>query len=160
MIKPGARIGVYLALPDELSLQPFIELAWQRGCHLFVPHITHARCGQMAFYPLRVDSRLQAHRWGMPQLLNTGRQIWRSDRLDVVLVPLLGFDAQGNRLGMGGGFYDRHFARLARVRRRHRPHLIGVAYACQEVARLNSQPHDVRLEQIVTERGIVRAQMR
>ena len=160
MIKPGTRIGVYLAVSGELNLRPFIEVAWQRGCQLFVPHITHARRRQMAFFPLVADSRLQTHRWGMPQLVNAGRQISRSDCLDVVLVPLLGFDAQGNRLGMGGGFYDRHFARLTRARRWHRPHLIGVAYACQQVSRLSSQPHDVQLEQIVTERGVLRVQMR
>jgi 5-formyltetrahydrofolate cyclo-ligase len=157
MIRPGARIGVYLALPGELSLQPFIDLALQRGCRLFVPHITHARRRQMAFYPLLADSRLQAHRWGMPQLRDAGRQIWRSDRLDVVLVPLLGFDAQGNRLGMGGGFYDRHFARLTRAKHWRRPRLLGVAYACQQLSRLESQPHDVRLEEIVTDRGLLRA---
>jgi 5-formyltetrahydrofolate cyclo-ligase len=160
MIKPGARLGVYLALPGELNLQPFIELAWQRGCQLFVPHITHAGRRQMSFYRLQPGSRLRTHRWGMPQLHAVARQPpCRADRLDVVLVPLVGFDARGNRLGMGAGFYDRHFARLSRAMR-WRPHLIGVAYACQEVVSLDSQPHDVRLEQIVTERGIRRAQTR
>jgi len=161
LIKPGARIGVYLALPGELSLQPFIELAWQRGCQLFVPHITHTRRRQMKFYPLQRGSRLQTHRWGMPQLHAAARhQACPADRLDVVLVPLVGFDAHGNRLGMGAGFYDRHFARLSRARYWHRPHLLGVAYACQEIPTLDTQPHDVRLEQIVTERDIRRAQTR
>lgn len=159
LIKPGARIGVYLALPAELNLQPFIELAWRRGCRLFVPHISHARRKQMRFYRLQPGSRLQAHDWGMPQLRDIERQQYcPSDRLDVVLVPTVGFDIRGNRLGMGGGFYDRHFARLSRAARWRRPHLIGVAYACQEVARLDTQPHDVRLELIVTEHAIFRAQ--
>jgi 5-formyltetrahydrofolate cyclo-ligase len=159
LIKPGARIGVYLALPGELNLQPFIELAWMRGCRVFVPHISHARRKQMAFYPLQPGSPLQAHDWGMPQLRDVEhQQRCPTDRLDVVLVPTVGFDTRGNRLGMGGGFYDRHFARLSRAGRWHRPHLIGVAYACQEVARLETQPHDVRLELIVTERAIFRAQ--
>jgi 5-formyltetrahydrofolate cyclo-ligase len=161
MIRPGASIGVYLALPDELQLQPFIELAWRRNCRLFVPHIIHARRRRMAFYQLLPDSRLQTHRWGMSQLLNVDQQVaWRGAQLDVVLVPLLGFDVYGNRLGMGGGFYDRHFTRLSRVSHWRRPHLIGVGYACQEIPQLHSQPHDVQLEQIITERGIQRARPR
>jgi len=158
LIRPGARVGVYLALPGELNLQPFIKLAWQRGCRVFVPHITQARRRQMNFFPLFPHSPLQTHRWGMPELHATARmQRCPASHLDVVLVPLVGFDAFGNRLGMGAGFYDRHFARLSRATQWRRPHLLGVAYACQQVVALNTQPHDVRLEQIVTERGILHA---
>lgn len=161
LIKPGARIGVYLAFPGELSLQPFIALAWSRRCQLFVPHITHRGRRQMAFYRLLPNSPLQVHDWGMAQLRNVARQQqYDTRRLDVVLVPTVGFDAYGNRLGMGGGFYDRHFARLTRIGSWRRPRLIGVAYACQEVARLDTQPHDVRLALIVTERALFRAQTR
>jgi 5-formyltetrahydrofolate cyclo-ligase len=159
LIKPGARIGVYLALPGELSLQPFMAMAWARHCQLFVPHITHARRKLMAFYQIQPGSPLQLHNWGMPQLRNVGQQQrYDTGRMDVVLVPTVGFDAYGNRLGMGAGFYDRHLARLGRTGCWRHPHLVGVAYSRQEVDKLESQPHDVRLEQIVTERAICRAQ--
>lgn len=157
LCKPGTRIGIYLALPGELDLQPFIERAWARRCQLFAPHITSARRREMAFYPLTADSALQLHRWGMPQLRHAQRQPISSITLDVVLVPLVGFDANGNRLGMGAGFYDRHFARLSRQQRWRRPHLIGVAFACQQVAALPQQAHDVALEWVITERELIRA---
>jgi 5-formyltetrahydrofolate cyclo-ligase len=157
LIKPGARIGIYLALPGELSLQPFIERAWARGCQLFVPHITHTGRRQMAFYPFTPTSRLQTRQWNIPQLRDIQQQR-RIDTatLDAVLVPVVAFDKHGNRLGMGAGFYDRHFARLRRTPRWQRPHLVGIAYSVQEVIELNAHPHDVRLELIATERAIVR----
>ncbi|MGC3980008.1 MAG: 5-formyltetrahydrofolate cyclo-ligase [Steroidobacteraceae bacterium] len=155
--RPGVHIGVYLALPGELDLQPFIELAWRRGCRVFVPHITNQRRRQMSFYPLQPDSRLQLHEWQIPQLRNIRQHhSIPTLRLDAVLTPLLGFDALGHRLGMGAGFYDRHFARLGRSQRFRRPRLIGVAYACQQVPLLTRQPHDVGLDLIVTERAIIR----
>lgn len=159
LIKPGARIGIYLAMRDELDLHVFIKIAQQRRCQLFVPHVTHLRRRQMRFYRLHPDSRLQVHRWGMPQL-RVVRQPIASSMLDVVLVPLLGFDARGNRLGMGAGFYDRHFARLQRSTRWRRPRLMGVAYACQELPALLNQKHDVKLDYLVTERGRMRIAMR
>jgi 5-formyltetrahydrofolate cyclo-ligase len=160
-IKPGARIGIYLAMPGELDLAPFIKLAWLRHCQLFVPHITHARRRQMVFAHFTPASRLRNHQWGMTQLSGSPSAI-ASLMLDVVLVPLVGFDGSGNRLGMGAGFYDRHFARLRRNQQyeRHwrRPHLMGVAYACQQVTALPPQAHDVRLDAVVTERGWVRGE--
>jgi 5-formyltetrahydrofolate cyclo-ligase len=73
--------------------------------------------------------------------------------LDLVLVPLVGFDARGNRLGMGGGFYDRHFAFLRNRQAWRRPLLIGIAFDVQRVPRLSGASHDVPLWGIVTERG-------
>jgi 5-formyltetrahydrofolate cyclo-ligase len=161
LFKAGARIGIYLALPGELNLQPFIEHAWARGCRLFVPHITHARRRTMAFYRFTPISRLRIGQWRIPQLCNIhSQQRIDTAMLDAVLVPTVAFDRHGNRLGMGAGFYDRHFARLLRTPGWQRPHLIGVAYACQEVPALGAQPHDVRLELIATERAIFRSDHR
>jgi 5-formyltetrahydrofolate cyclo-ligase len=160
LFKPGARIGIYLALPGELSLQVLIEQAWARGCRCCA---THHSCppqtdGVLSFTPA---SRLYTGPWRIPQLRDLHRQ-QKIDTatLDAVLVPTVAFDPLGNRLGMGAGFYDRHFARLRRTPGWQRPHLIGVAYACQQVAVLGTQPHDVRLEMIATECTLLRAQRR
>ena len=68
---------------------------------------------------------------------------------DIVLVPLLGFDKHGTRLGYGGGYYDRTLARLEK-----RPRLVGFAFARQEVDHIPRQAHDVPLDAIVTELGV------
>lgn len=156
LVKPGARIGVYLALPGELNLRAFIKAAWARRCQLFVPHVTSIRRRQMAFYRYAPHHALQVNHWGIPQLRRPRQQqCIPSIMLDAVLVPIVGFDRHGHRLGMGAGFYDRHFAHLRRLRCWRRPHLIGVAYACQEVPVLDAQAHDVGLELVVTERAMI-----
>jgi 5-formyltetrahydrofolate cyclo-ligase len=68
---------------------------------------------------------------------------------DVILMPLLGFDRHGTRLGYGGGYYDRTLARLPR-----RPRLIGFAFARQELDHIPRDAHDVPLDAIVTELGV------
>lgn len=160
LIKPGARIGIYLAMRDELSLDAFIRVARLRRCQLFIPNITHQRRRQMRFYQLYAHSRLQLHGWGIPQLRTMREPPTASIMLDLVLVPLLGFDARGNRLGLGGGFYDRHFARLQRNNHWRRPRLMGVGYACQQLPALDSEQHDVRLDYIVTEAKCMRVASR
>jgi 5-formyltetrahydrofolate cyclo-ligase len=74
--------------------------------------------------------------------------------LHLVLVPLVGFDPRGHRLGMGAGFYDRHFAFLRHRRAWRRPLLIGVAFEAQKVSRLAESGHDVQLDGVVTESGV------
>jgi 5-formyltetrahydrofolate cyclo-ligase len=74
--------------------------------------------------------------------------------LDLVLAPLVAFDAHGNRLGMGGGFYDRSFAYLLRHTRWLRPRLIGLAYDFQRQSRLPSQAWDVPLQAIATDQHL------
>lgn len=70
----------------------------------------------------------------------------------LVLVPLLGFDATGQRLGWGKGYYDRCLAGAATAAR---PFAVGIAFACQRVAAIPSEPHDVRLDAVLTERGLL-----
>ena len=76
--------------------------------------------------------------------------------LEVVFMPLVGFDGEGNRLGMGKGFYDRAMSFRLRHPRSRRPLLVGLAFACQQVDSLPARPHDVPLDMLISERGILR----
>ncbi|MGM0517264.1 MAG: 5-formyltetrahydrofolate cyclo-ligase [Pseudomonadota bacterium] len=76
--------------------------------------------------------------------------------LDALLIPLVGFDPHGNRLGMGAGFYDRALA----GRRGRRPLAIGVAFDCQRVESLPTDPWDQPLDYIVTDAGLIDARRR
>lgn len=67
---------------------------------------------------------------------------------DLIIMPLLGFDARGTRLGYGGGYYDRTLARLQK-----RPRLIGLAFASQELEAIPRESHDIPLDMVVTEQG-------
>ena len=154
LLKPQLRIAVYLAMPDELDLHAFIARAMARHCHLYVPHILNKVQRQMRFVPLLRNSRLSRHSWGMQQLQHAPRKVIGLRQLDMVLVPTVGFDIHGNRLGMGAGFYDRHLACL-RHSRWQRPRLIGVAYASQQVERIPALPHDITLPRVMTEQGLI-----
>jgi 5-formyltetrahydrofolate cyclo-ligase len=76
--------------------------------------------------------------------------------LDLVFLPLLGFDRGGLRLGTGGGYYDRAFAFRQLRRSWHAPRLVGLGYAFQEVEGLTAAAHDVLLDAVVTEEGVIR----
>jgi 5-formyltetrahydrofolate cyclo-ligase len=74
--------------------------------------------------------------------------------LDLVFLPLVGFDSHGMRLGMGGGYYDRTFAFLNLRTAWRAPRLVGIAYEFQHIDRIEPAPHDVRLDAVVTEDGL------
>ncbi|KFL35974.1 hypothetical protein N788_06775 [Arenimonas donghaensis DSM 18148 = HO3-R19] len=105
--------------------------------------------GQLRFAPWRAGDPLVNNRFGIPEPDVDPASTLAPEALTLVLVPLVGFDRAGNRLGMGGGYYDRSFAF-----RRHAaapPSLVGVAYACQEVPALAHEDWDVPLDAVATE---------
>jgi 5-formyltetrahydrofolate cyclo-ligase len=135
----GHRVAAFLGMPGEVDLRPCFAPAWRRGIQLYVPHIISLRDRTMAL---------------VPQGGSRGRIPVR--HLDTILVPLVGFDAHGHRLGMGAGFYDRALRpRLDRSQPFRRPRLIGVAYSVQQVERLDPAPWDVALDLVVTEHGVL-----
>ena len=77
------------------------------------------------------------------------------DDIDLVLVPLLGFDRRGNRLGAGAGYYDRSFAFLKEKPRPAQPLLVGIGYHFQELPQLTPQPWDVALDFVATDRELI-----
>lgn len=155
--QPGARVAAFLGMPGEVDLRPCFGPAWQRGVRIFVPHILNTRNGTMAFVPLHPDAPLHPNRFGIAEPQGDARQRIPVRHLDTILVPLVGFDDHGHRLGMGAGFYDRALQpRRDRTQVYRRPRLIGVAYSVQQVEQLDPAPWDVALDLVVTERGILR----
>lgn len=141
------RIAVYLAVGSELDTRPLIDALLDAHRQLFVPKVRDA--GTMHLVRMRSDTSLRRGRHGIaaPGKL-TPRALPRA--LDVILVPLLAFDAQGRRLGSGGGYYDRLLAQ----RQGSRPLLVGYAYAMQQLAAVPEEVWDRRLDAVITERGI------
>jgi 5-formyltetrahydrofolate cyclo-ligase len=147
------RIGLYAALPWELDTAPLIALAASRGCRVFLPCIDRRRASRaMRFAPLQ--GRLEYNRLGIAEPEAT--EVLAARWLDVVFLPLVGFDRTGMRLGAGGGFYDRAFAFRQLRSIWHAPRLIGLAYAFQEVAGIGAAAHDVLMDAVVTEEGFAR----
>jgi 5-formyltetrahydrofolate cyclo-ligase len=147
------RIAAYAALPWELDATPLVALAASRGSRIYLPRIARSRSAPgMRFVELRGPSR--HNRFGIAEPVGSGTVGARW--LDVVFLPLVGFDRCGLRLGTGGGFYDRAFE-FRHYRRCWRgPLLVGVAYAFQEVEGITPAPHDVPMDMVVTETEIIR----
>lgn len=145
-------IAVYLPNDGEMDLWPLIRHAWHQGKHCYLPVVGHRHTHRLWFAPFTNETALYQNRYGIaePQHHNKARD-FPLRRLDLVLMPLVGFDTQGNRLGMGGGYYDRSFAFLHRHSRWRKPRLMGAAYDFQCQPQLEAQPWDVPLNAIVTE---------
>jgi 5-formyltetrahydrofolate cyclo-ligase len=156
LARPGRRIGAYMAVRGEASVAGFIATALARGASVYLPKIALARAGTMHLLPIGGPRELAAGAYGIPSPSSPVTRRARPRELDVVLVPLLGFDSRGHRLGMGAGFYDRWLRRRRDQRAWRRPLLIGVGFAIQELPAIRRHAWDVRLDAIVTERGVVR----
>ncbi len=135
--RPGTRISAFHPFDGEIDPSVAIRRARALGCRVYYPVITCLRARRMRFVePGDAGDTIDA-RW-----------------LDLVLMPLVGFDAHGNRLGMGAGFYDRKFAFLRHRRAWRRPLLLGIAFESQRMERFDAAPHDVPLWGVVTERAV------
>jgi len=136
--KPGTRISAFQPFDGEIDPGVVLRRARAIGCTVYFPVVTNLRARRMRFVaPADGGGATISPRW-----------------LDLVLVPLVGFDPRGHRLGMGAGLYDRHFAFLRHRHAWRRPLLVGVAFETQKVERLAEAEHDVQLHGVVTERGV------
>ena len=152
-IKKGQKIGVYWPMGSELRLNGFVRAAQKRGAKLYLPYIA-PRSRRMWFTPYPADEAKQERKRGraklhVPQF--TGRKT-RVHGLSILLVPIVGMDREGYRLGQAGGYYD---ATLAAMKYRLQAKTIGVGFACQLVDTLPREPHDLPLDGFVSESGVL-----
>src|SRR3984893_2483384 len=152
-LRPSWRIALYASLPDELDATPLIELARARGCRLYLPRIDRHSLGRKMQF-VAMDGRQRSNRLGIAE--PEGSQIIGARWLDVVFLPLVGFDSRGVRLGTGGGYYDRAFAFRRWRKVWHTPQLVGLAYSFQQLEAIIPAAHDVLLDAVVTEKGVIR----
>jgi len=150
------RIGVYRSSDGEIDPFPLLRLAHARHKLGFLPVLRPHSRGKLWFLPYRPGDPLIDNRFGIPEPRARNQRTRLPVALDLLVVPLVGFDASCNRLGMGGGYYDRTLAYLHRRQYWHRPRLIGVAHECQRVAALIPNPWDIPLDLVATEERIYR----
>lgn len=152
-VRRARRVAVYLPQDGEIDPRPIADWLYARRVLVCLPVIDPIARGsqRLRFAPWHPDTRFAANRFGIPEPVAV-RSVpgWT---LDLVLLPLVGFDAVGHRLGMGGGFYDRSFD--LRRPRANRPRLIGIAHDLQQVDALPAAAHDVPLHGIATERRFI-----
>ncbi|WP_027857479.1 5-formyltetrahydrofolate cyclo-ligase [Marinobacterium jannaschii] len=145
------HIAVYLPNDGEIDLQPLIRLCWQLGKKTYLPVLHPVKHNSLWFVPYSAKTRLVKNIYKIPEPVVLGepkQPIWA---LDLVLLPLVAFDADGNRMGMGGGYYDRTFAFKTRLGANWGPRLLGMAHELQRVDKLAVASWDIPLTGIVTD---------
>lgn len=147
------RIALYVPVGGELDCTPLAVQAWHRGRATYLPVVTG---DTLCFAPFGADSELRPNRFGIPEPATAVRHWVRARQLDVIVAPLVAFDERTNRLGMGGGYYDRTLAFLKRRSSRRRPYFVALAFEMQKTATLAADAWDVPLDAIVTEERIYR----
>ena len=150
------RIALYLSANGELDPSPIAKISRRASKQLYLPVLHPFRHGRLFFCEWREHALLQPNRFGIlePGCHGNARMPLRS--LDLILVPLVAFDANGQRVGMGGGFYDRTLGKARINSTWKRPYLIGIAHELQRVPAIAVQPWDVQLDAVVTEARVYR----
>lgn len=144
--KNAQKIGLYLSKPDEVDLSYLIDFSTQK--QFYIPQLQ--KDFSLTFHVYQASTQLQQNSWGILEPIKDDSSSIDLDELDLILIPMLGFDAAGHRLGMGKGCYDRtipiHFTGKK----------LGVAFECQRYSELPFEAHDIFLDLIVTENQIIK----
>lgn len=148
------HIALYIPMHGEISPLALASQAWQMGKSVYLPVLMPFLHNRLWFVPWKQNSRMQNNRYGIPEPVYHGRHIIPATQLDMVVTPLVAFDNQCHRIGMGGGYYDRTFSFLRFRQHWQSPKLIGIAYEFQKVTSINNQKWDVPLHAVVTENNI------
>jgi len=143
------HIAIYFSNDGEIDTSLLINELWKRNHTLYLPVIHPFNGATLLFQRYEKNSPMKANRYGILEPKLNCSQICPLTDLDYLLMPLVAFDNQGNRLGMGGGFYDKTLAQLHQGNWQ-KPQLIGLAHSCQKVDALPIESWDVPLKTIIT----------
>ena len=150
VFEKARRIAFYYPVKNEAGSVDIIWGSLQRGKKCFLPVLNPAN-HSMAFVTTGARTVLKKNWYGIPE--PTGFSSLPINRFDIVLLPLLAFDASGSRIGMGGGYYDRALEIVARRQYYRTPQLIGLAFDKQKCSTIPARPWDVPLDGVFTESG-------
>ena len=152
LFRRAKHIALYLPTDGEIDPRVLLREAQRRGKAVYLPVLSAWPKTKMVFQRIAPDETLIPNRFRIlePRIHRARqRKVWA---LDLVLLPLVGFDATGGRLGMGGGFYDRSLAYLTRRQYWRKPTLLGLAHECQKVDSLTQASWDVPLQGTVSDK--------
>lgn len=145
-IQSAHSIAVFLSFDGELDTGPLIERLWTLGKRVYLPVLHPFSPGHLLFLRYAPETPLVRNRFTILEPRLDVRQVLPLGELEVVLTPLVAFDHTGQRLGMGGGFYDRTLQNW----RSGGPYPIGLAHDCQQVEHLPTEHWDIPLPEILT----------
>ena len=147
------HVALYLPNDGEIDPRPLLESCWKMGKKTYLPVLHPILHNRLWFVPFDRNTKLVRNIYKIeePPIIKAPRRPpWA---LDLVLLPLVAFDADGNRMGMGGGYYDRTFSFKSRRQSIPGPKLIGLAHELQRVDRLPVENWDIPLAGIISDQA-------
>lgn len=141
-------VACYLPADDEVNTWATISRAWAMKKRIFAPVLE--KKSRLQFQEITAETDLRLNRYGLFEPADG--EIVTARMLDIVLTPVVAFDSENNRIGMGGGYFDRTFSFLRNRGSWVHPKLIGLAFACQKVEEIPPNPWDIRLFRAITEK--------
>ena len=148
------RIACYLPNDGEIDTAAVIEHIRRLRKTCYLPVLSRLSHDRLWFAEAGPKTKMTPNRFGIPEPVVKASELIRAQELDLILMPLVGFDDKGNRLGMGGGFYDRSLEFLRHRNHWRKPHLLGIAYDFQRVNGLAADLWDVPLQGVVTDQAV------
>lgn len=152
LFRRARHVSLYLPMDGEIDPRLLLREAQRRGKKTYLPVLSAWPRTKMVFQRVKPGEKFRPNRFRIPEPRIDARKQRKIWALDLILMPLVGFDDQGGRLGMGGGFYDRSLAYQARRKAWQKPVLLGLAHECQKVGKLAVASWDVPLQGTVSDK--------
>lgn len=146
------NIAAYIAVNGELDPLPIMQVAINMGKNVYLPVLHPFKKNQLMFCRWHPQDKMLLNRFSIPEPLVKATSLLATNKLDLVITPLLAFDDDLNRMGMGGGFYDRSFQFINRRQYWRKPILVGYAHELQHVKTLANEKWDVKMQKVVTDK--------
>lgn len=153
LFRKAKHIALYLPSDGEIDPKFLLKTAQKQKKKVYLPVLQHWPKSTMAFQRIHKKTKWTFNCFKIREPKQNRRQQVRPFRLDLILMPLVGFDQFGGRLGMGGGFYDRYLAYLPQRKHWKKPTLIGLAHHCQQVDKLDLKSWDIPVTATVTDKN-------
>ncbi|BET97891.1 5-formyltetrahydrofolate cyclo-ligase [Xenorhabdus taiwanensis] len=145
-IQQADKIALSLSFDGELDTRPLIQQLWRQNKQVYLPILHPFSRNHLLFLRYCADTPLIRNRFNIEEPQLDVRRVLPISELDVMFIPLVAFDYTGQRLGMGGGFYDRTLAKW----QQQNFYPIGLAHNLQLVEKLPSESWDIPLPEIIT----------
>ncbi|MBL4762217.1 MAG: 5-formyltetrahydrofolate cyclo-ligase [Gammaproteobacteria bacterium] len=149
------RVGIYFPNDGEPDLISLLSHQTAGNKTFYLPVLSGLHRKQLLFAELQRHTQFANNRFGIPEPISQPQKQLKASQLDLILMPLVAYDNFGNRLGMGGGYYDRSLAFLQRRTRWKSPKLLGTAFSFQRVDSLQEETWDIPLQAIATNEGLL-----
>ena len=145
------KIALYISHGGEVETSLILNDALARGKQVYLPILHNNRGASLLFAPYDQNTQLKLNRYNIPEPDVASCKLIKPRNLDMVITPLVAFDHNCERIGMGGGYYDRSFAFINHLKQWQHPKLTGVAYEFQKINDCEPSSWDIPLHYVVTE---------